>query len=134
MHYRHLELDKSSALRANKGNFDSILTLSVQSKTELTWWVNNVLTASKSISHGNSDLTLTTDASNVGWGAVCGGTSTGRFWSPEEQRYHINFLELKAVLLSLKSLRGAFSEKHVLVQSHNTTTVAYINAMERLGN
>ena len=47
MHYRHLELDKISALRPNKGNFDSIIALSVQSNTELTWWVNNVLTASK---------------------------------------------------------------------------------------
>ena len=104
MHYRHLELDKISALRANKENFDSIMSLSVQSKTELTWWVNNVLTASKPLSHGNPDLTLTTDASKVGWGAVCGDTSTGGFWSLEEQRYHRNFLELKAVLLGLKSL------------------------------
>ena len=104
MHYNHLELDKISALRANKGNFDSIMALSVQSKTELTWWVNNVLTASKPISHGNPDLTLTTDASNVGWGAVCGDNSRGGFWSLEEQRYHINFLELKAALLGLKSL------------------------------
>ena len=52
----------------------------------------------------------------------------GGFWSIEEQRYHINFLELKAVLLGLKSLCGAFSEKHVLIQSDNTTIVAYINA------
>ena len=129
MHYRHLELDKISTLCANKGDFDSIMTLSVQSKTELAWWVNNVLTASRPISHGNPDLTLTTDASNVGWGAVCGDTSTGGFWSLEEQRYHINFLELKAVLLGLKSLCGAFSKKHVLIQSDNTTTVVYINAM-----
>ena len=105
------------------------MALSVQSKTELTWWVNNVLTASKPISHGNPDLTLTTDASNVGLGTVCGDTSIGGFWSLEEQRHHINFLELKAVLLGLKSLCGAFSEKHVLVQSDNTTNVAYINAM-----
>ena len=105
------------------------MALSVQSKTELTWWVNNVLTASKPISHGSRDRTLTTDASNVGWGAVCGDTSTGGFWNLEEQRYHINFLELKAVLLGLKSLCGTFSEKHVLVQSDNTTTVAYLNAM-----
>ena len=57
MHYRQLELDKICALRANKGNFDSIMTLSAQSKTELTWWIDNVLTASKPISHGNPDLT-----------------------------------------------------------------------------
>ena len=105
------------------------MALSVQSKTKLTWWVNNVLTASTPISHGNPNLTFTTDASNVGWGAVCGDTSTGRFWSLEEQRYHINVLELKTVLLGLKSLCGAFSEKYVLVQSDNTTTVAYLNAI-----
>ena len=128
MHYRHLEL-KICALHANKGNFDSIMTLSAQSKTELTWWIDNVLTASKPISHGNPDLTLTTDASNLGWGAVCGDTSTGGFWSLEEQGNHINFLELKVVLLGLKSRCGAFSEKHILLQSDNTTAVACINAM-----
>ena len=132
MHYRHLELDKICALRANKGNFDSIMTLSAQSKTELTWWIDNVLTASKPISHGKPDLNLTTDASNLGWGPVCGETSTGGFWSLEEQRYHINFLELKAVLLGLKSLCGAFSEKHILVQTDNTTAVAYIMQWEVL--
>ena len=131
MHYRHLELDKISALRANKGNFDSIMALSVQSKIELTWWVNNVRTASKPImqpwqpwSHFNYWCL------KCGLGScLCGDTSTGGFWSLEEQRYHINFLELKAVLLGLKLLCGAFSEKHVFVQSDNTTTVVYINAM-----
>ena len=121
--------DTVCALRANKGNFDSIMTLSAQSKTELTWGIDNVLTASKPISHGTPDLTLTTDASNLVWGAVCGDTSTGAFWSLEEQGNHIHFLEVKAVLLGLKSLYGAFSEKHILVQSDNTTTVAYISAM-----
>jgi len=91
MHYRHWELDKICALRANKGNFDSSMSLSAQSKIELTWWVNNILTGSKPISHGSADLTLATDASNLGWGAVCGDTSTRGFWSQEEQGYH-NFL------------------------------------------
>ena len=36
LHYRHLERDKISA-RENKGKFDSLMTLSVQSRTELTW-------------------------------------------------------------------------------------------------
>ena len=60
MHYRHLELDKICALRDNKGNFDSIMTLCTP------WWVNTVPRASKDISHGNPDLMLTTDASNTG--------------------------------------------------------------------
>ena len=65
----------------------------------------------------------------MGWGALCGNTSTAGFWSLEEKGDHKNFLELKAVLLGLKSLCGALSEKHILVQSDNTTAVAYINAM-----
>ena len=85
LHYRHLELDKICALRESKGNFGAIMTLSPSARTELTWWVNNVTHASKAISHGNPNLTLTTDASNVGWGAVCGNTSTGGLWSLEEQ-------------------------------------------------
>ena len=119
MHYRHLKLDKMCALRENKGNFDSTMSLSSQSRTELTWWVKNVLTASKGISHGNPDLILITDASTLGWGAVRGNTSTGGPWS----------LEMKAVLLGLKSLCTAFNEKHILVQSNNTTVVTYINVM-----
>lgn len=105
------------------------MTLSTQSRAELTWWVNYVLTASKSISHRNPDLTLTTNALNVGWGAVRRDTSSVGFWILEEQRNHINFLELKVVLLGLKSLCGSFSEKHMLIQSGNTTTVAYKNAV-----
>ena len=129
MHYRHLELDTICALRESKGNFDAIMTLSPSSRTELTWWVNNVAHASKAISHGNPNLTLPTDASNMGWEAVCGNTSTGGLWSLEEQENHINYLELKAVLLGLQSLCALINGKHILVQSDNTTTVSYINAM-----
>ena len=78
MHYRDLEHAKNDAiaLRKGKGDFDAPMTLSSQSRTELTWWVYNILTSTKAISHGNSDLILTTNASNEGWGAVCGYTST----------------------------------------------------------
>ena len=129
MHYRHLELDKICALRESEGNFDAIMTLSPLSRTELTWWVNNVTHTSKAISRGNPNLTLTTDASKVGWGAVCGNTSTGGLWSLEEQGNHINYVELKAALLGLQSLCALINGKHTLVQSNNTTTGSYINAM-----
>lgn len=60
--------------RKSKGDFAAPMTLSSQS--ELTQWVYNILTSTKAFSHGNSDLILTTDASNAGWGAVCGNAST----------------------------------------------------------
>ena len=47
----------------------------------------------------------------------------------DEQQYHINYLESKAVLLGLKSLCSGMQNKHIRIQSDNTTTVAYLNAM-----
>ena len=41
---------------------------------------------------------------NEGWGAHLGDSTARGAWSPIESHLHINFLELKAVLLALKSL------------------------------
>ena len=77
----------------------------------------------------NPDMTLTTDASIKGWGAVYGEQKTVGPWSLEEQGFHINYLELKVVWLGLKSLCYNLRQKHIRIQSDNTTAVAYINAM-----
>ena len=60
-------------------------------------------------------MTLTTDASTKGWRAVYGEQKTGGPWSLEEQGFHINYLELKAIWLGLKSLcNNATSDKNTL--------------------
>ena len=66
LHYRNLEEDKISAQRANKGNFDSPMTLSHQSNLELMWWVNNIDSAFKPILQSTPTVILTTDASTLG--------------------------------------------------------------------
>ena len=103
--------------------------LSNESRLEIAWWVNNVDSSFKPIFQGDPDLTLTTDACTSGWGAVYGAHKTGGLWNVEEQAFHINYLELKAVLLGLKSLLGHVHGKHIRIQSDNTTTVAYVNNM-----
>ena len=50
-----------------------------------------------------------------------------RLKSETEKRLHINLLELKAVLLSLKHFRDQCSRQEVMVASDNTSVVAYIN-------
>ena len=129
LHYRYLEHDKIVALQDNKGDYDAIMTLSQEARADLHWWFNNVTSAFRHIMPTDPDLTLTTDASNTGWGAVQGGQKTGGLWDLEEQAFHINYLELKAVLLGLKSLCASIFNKHIRIQSDNTTTVAYVNAM-----
>ena len=58
-----------------------------------------------------------------------GGGKTGGLWSKEEQKSHINYLEMKAISLGLKSFCHNIRKQHIRIQSDNTTTVAYINAI-----
>ena len=72
-------------------------------KRDLNWCVKNVETAYDVVSHGKSALTMTTDASKTGLGCSLQDRPTGSQWTPEEASEHINFLEIKAVLIGLQS-------------------------------
>ena len=54
--------------------------------------------------------------------------STGGAWLPDEKLMHINVLELKAILLALKSFVKT-SHKHIKIMSDNTTAIYCINKM-----
>lgn len=45
LHYRWLEMDKTEALRANKGKFDSPMTIYHAACSDLNWWLHNVQSA-----------------------------------------------------------------------------------------
>ncbi|KAL0193781.1 hypothetical protein M9458_012077, partial [Cirrhinus mrigala] len=72
-------------------------------------------------------IVVTTDAFKTGWGTVCNGHAASGVWTGPRLHWHINCLELLAVLLALRRFRPLIQGKHVLVRSDNTTTVAYIN-------
>ncbi|KAL0175185.1 hypothetical protein M9458_031153, partial [Cirrhinus mrigala] len=59
-------------------------------------------------------IVVTTDASKTGWGATCNGQAASGVWTGPRLFWHMNCLELLAVLLALR-------------RSDNTATVAYIN-------
>lgn len=73
------------------------------------------------------DLTITTDASKTGWGATNQKLSTRGVWTREENQAHINLLEMKAVLLALKSLVSSQRNIHIQLFIDNSTTIAYLN-------
>ena len=77
LYYRYLERDKAIALRNNQGDFDAYTPLADEAVSELNWWINNVDSAYNVICHENPSLTITTDASHIGWGAVCDNIPTG---------------------------------------------------------
>jgi len=43
--YRHLEIDKTTALRQNQGNYNAQIRLSQESVSEIKWWCDNIETA-----------------------------------------------------------------------------------------
>ncbi|KAL0185468.1 hypothetical protein M9458_021165, partial [Cirrhinus mrigala] len=72
-------------------------------------------------------MVVNTDASKTGWGAVCNGQTASGSWSGPRLQWHINCLELLAVLLALHRFLPMLRDKHVLTRTDNVPTVAYIN-------
>ena len=130
LYYRSLEADKTRALRLHKGDFDQHLTaLSPEAERELNWWIHNVIVSKNLISRCSPDKVITTDASLLGWGATFESFSTGGTWSLNEKDHHINYLELLAVFLGLKSFAKDMRNVHIRLLVDNTTAVALINNM-----
>ena len=72
-------------------------------------------------------VTIQSDASLAGWGAVCNGVRTGGLWASQEQKMHINCLELLVTELAMKSFLKSHRGVTVLLQLDNSTAVVYIN-------
>ena len=120
---------KTEALKTNKGNFEAMLTICSAGMEDLQWWVDNIEHAFKPVGMPKADITMHTDASKLGWGAVLNGTTTGGRWTSLESQEHINILELKAMFMGLKSFCSIIQYKHVQAYMDNSTAVAYINSV-----
>ncbi|KAL0199203.1 hypothetical protein M9458_007743, partial [Cirrhinus mrigala] len=72
-------------------------------------------------------ITLATDASLTGWGAVMNGHPARGLWSGRHLTWHINCLEMLAVFRALKHFLPDLIGCHVLVCTDNTAVVYYIN-------
>ena len=129
LYYRQLDRDKTSALKANRGNFDVGMSLSESAKSELNWWIANISKEQKYLSRDPPALQITTDASLSGWGAECLGVSTGGQWTQRESRHHINYLELLAAYLGLQTFAKNKCHIHIRIRLDNTTGVSILNHM-----
>ena len=71
---------------------------------ELQWWLEQLaIWNDRDIHQPPPDLVIETDASLIGWGAICQGVQTGGLWSQEEQLEHINVLELTAGMFAVQA-------------------------------
>ena len=95
----------------------------------MKWWVHNLDDSCNDICHPPVDITLYSDSSLMGWGAVMNDSSTGGRRSPSEAENHINCFELLAALFALNCFQSSLSGKHVKIMIDNTTAVSVINNM-----
>ena len=109
-------------------SLEKVIPLPRSLHPHLQWWLNesNVLQGQPlhPIKHA---LQIFTDASKEGWGTHLNEFTARGSWSVPESKLHINYLELKAVLLALKEFQNLCTNKIVLVATDNTTVLAYIN-------
>ena len=131
LYYRDIEREKILALKLSKGNFESIMEISHDIKTQLNWWIKNIETQKRDILKPNPELIMTCDASGSGWGATVKDTSlaTGGRWKDNEASWHINYLELLSAYFALKSFCKSKKPIHIQILMDNTTAISYINAM-----
>lgn len=129
LHFRTLDMDKTDALHTSKGNFDATMQLSEGARADLQWWITSAPSLYKSIRISQPEITLYTDASKEGWGGVLEDVKTGGHWTPEESQNHINYLEMLAVLFTVKAFHSQLLGKHILVKIDNMTAVVDIGKM-----
>ncbi len=129
LYYRYLEWDKSQALKKEKGNFNAYMVLSPKAKSELHWWVSNVEGAYQTLDREAPQVQIFTDASLSGWGAECQGKSTGGQWTEAESKKHINYLEMFAIYLGLKTFASKKENMHIRIMCDNTSAVNILNHM-----
>ena len=72
------------------------MTVSALALAELKWWLNNVDKSYWFIQPSHPKVTIYSDASPLGWGAVLNNITTNGKWFPSEGLYHSNVCELLA--------------------------------------
>ena len=127
LYYRHLQSCLREALQDTQ-NYSTPVTLTGEAREELEWWRDHFSQWNgKSLISHSSTLTIETDASEIGWGAVCSGVRTGGPWSPHEQQMHINCLELLAAHLAVKCFAKDKSNLNILLKMDSMSALTYIN-------
>ena len=130
LHFRHLQCDLIWGLQMNRETYDALITLSTSARGELAWWLENTRSTNGSPVHlPPPDMLITTDASMKGWGAVHHSLETNGRWSQQESLQHINYLELKAAFLALKTFLKDRSHRQGVerIQGHERVEVRPIH-------
>ncbi|XP_043482415.1 uncharacterized protein LOC122511321 [Leptopilina heterotoma] len=129
LYTKSLEREKFLSLAKENDNFDKYVSLSKSLQPDIKWWIDNISLSKNPITSQVFILEIFTDASLTGWGAVCNEEKIHGWWSLEDQKHHINFLELLAAFYGLKCFAKNLRSRDILLRIDNTTAISYINKM-----
>lgn len=121
LHHRHLLRFMNTLI--NKPTKKIILPEMVQA--ELKWWIQNCQLSTK-LHFPPPVHFLTTDASDLAWGAQLDNIPLRGSWSPEEKNLHCNQKEMLAILHVFQKHAQTMSHSSVLIQCDNKTVVAHL--------
>ena len=97
------------------------------SQLDLHWWIHQLRSHNgRPVMTPVASLIITSDASNIGWGATCQNSHTGGPWSSKERKAHINWLELKAAFLALNTFVSNRRNIYVLLLIDNVAAISFI--------
>ena len=124
LHYRPLQMLMNSIVPPSYSQeettkkYNTPLVLNPDSKADLSWWASLIQTPMGApVCTPSPTVTVHSDASSKGWGAVLNGKmGMGGVWSPEEATHHINYLELLAVFLAIKAFGKTWKSITVLLR------------------
>ena len=129
LHCKLFERAKIDALRCNSMDYEAVMQTPSYLREEFSWWKLNLKTTRRKIRRLSFEREIFSDASLNGWGAFCGSEGARGNWTLEERTLHINYLELKAAFLALRSFAQDLSSCSILLWVDNTTALSYINKM-----
>ena len=93
---------------------------------QLSWWTTNEKNISYYFGTIVQKLEIFSDASFEGWGGFNGKEKAGGRWSELEKGNSINWLELKAAFLTMKTFARGLTNCGITVNIDNTCAISYI--------
>ena len=94
--------------------------------SEVAWWASPAVLQGLPLAAKETEVTLFTDVSSSGWGAQLGSRSTRGQWSASQRLWHINALEMQAVINAVRDFLPHLRSRVVRLMCDNAVTVAYI--------
>ena len=106
------------------GSWTDRITVPQWVLSEVAWWASPAVLQCLPLTTKETEVTLFTNASSLGWGAQLGSRSTQGQWSASQRSWHINVLE--AVINAVRNFLPHLRSRVVRLMCDNAVTVAYI--------